>query len=501
MNTAIILAQGQGSKLWPLGSTRPKAAIPIGGSPLLRQQIASLEAAGVGSILVVANARFAAHLRFLAAGKGSHPQGAAGMLAVPPSFRPTASARRAASPNGTAGERAHRALVEVLSFDPPQGTAPALRLALEQVEDEHVLVLYGDVLLDPGTLPRLLEAQAEDPSSTFVLAVPLHPLEDPTMYLAVRVREGRVEEMIAHPRHSITHRLGGAFVFPRAVIQPYLAAQPGYVPAVPSGGMPPIGEADLAQCLQMMVEDGLTVRAVEPSAFALDVDRPWDILIANHLWLDLLGQSLDHDVIHPTARISERAEVNGHLVVGENAVIGPGAILEGNAWIDCDAVVTHGAIVGPNTYIGRRCVVRDDAWIGEHTSLGPLCKIGHCAEIHGVMFGRSTVMHYCNVWGVLGEASDVGAGTAFGTLRFDDQPQAHRVKGRWETPRHASDATFIGDFCRTGVNAIFLPGSKVGAYSAIGPGVVVDGDVPEHSLLLLKQEVERREWGPEKYGW
>ena len=34
MTTAVILAQGIGSKIWPFGATRPKAAIPIGGAPL-----------------------------------------------------------------------------------------------------------------------------------------------------------------------------------------------------------------------------------------------------------------------------------------------------------------------------------------------------------------------------------------------------------------------------------------------------------------------------------
>jgi len=482
VKTAIILAQGMGSKLWPFGSTRPKAAIPVGGAPLLRQQINSLEAAGITSILVVANARFAAHLRHLAMGKGSQSLGAAGLM------RPHLA-------------EAPRAKVEVLAFDPPQGTAPALRRALAQVEDAHILVLYGDILLDPATLPRLLAVHQEGQAAPVILAVPLHPLENQTLYLAVRVHEGRVEEMIAHPRHSVTHRLGGAFIFSREAIQPYLDAHPGYVAAVPSGGMPLQGDADLAQCLQMMAEDGLTLRVVEPAAFALDIDRPWDILVANHVWLDFLGQSLTQDFIHPTACISERAEIKGHLVLEENAVVGPGVIVEGNAWIEKNAMVTRGAILGSNVHIGPRCQVKDYAWIGDYTSLGPRCKIGHCAEVHGVLFGRSTVMHYCEVWGVLGEATDIGAGTAFGTLRFDDQPQAQRVKGRWETPRHASEATFIGDFCRTGVNSAFQPGSKVGAYSVIGPGVVVSGDVPERSLLLLKQEVERKEWGPEKYGW
>jgi len=480
MNTGIILAQGIGSKIWPFSATRPKAAIPIGGAALLRQQIESLEAAGSTSIIVVSNSRFEAQLRHLVSNRGGQPVGAAGM---------------------TTPGRKGRAKVEVLAFDPLQGTAPALHHALEHVTDEHILVLYGDVLMDLATLPKLLSVHKEDKGVPLVLAVPLHILENQTMYVAIRVQKGQVEEVIAHPRHSVTHRLAGAFVFQREIVLPYLEAHPGYVAAVPSGGMPPQGEADLAQSIQMMIEDGLTVRAVEPAAFALDVDRPWDILIANYLWLEFLGQTLTADVIPATARVSERAEVRGHLVVGEGVTIGPGVVIKGNAWIDRDTMLTNGAIVGANTYIGPHTQVKDYAWIGEHTSLGPRCKIGHCAEVHGVMFGRSTVMHYCNVWGVLGEATDIGAATVFGTLRFDDQPQAHKVKGRWETPRHASDATFIGDFCRTGVNTVFMPGSKVGAYSAIGPGVVVSGDVPERSLLLLKQEVERKEWGPEKYGW
>jgi NDP-sugar pyrophosphorylase family protein len=481
VTTAVILAQGAGSKMWPFGPTRPKAGIPIGGVPLLRQQIESLEALGIAKIIVVGCSRFQAHLQHLASARGSQPAGAAGLA-----FRHSAR---------------QKAQVQVAALDPAQGTAPALRQALQSVDDGPVLVLYGDVLLDPGTLPGLLAAHKQDPDIPVILAAPLHPLENQTLYLGVRVREGLVQEAIAHPRHSVTHRLAGAFIFSRKVVLPYLQAHPGYVAAVPSGGMPPQGEADLAQSLQMMVEDGLTLRTIEPAAFALDIDRPWDILTANHLWLDWVGQNQQEDAVHRTARISKRAEINGHVVLGENAAIGPGVFVEGNLWMDKGAVVSDGAVVGANSYVGPDTRVTGYARVGDHTSLGPRCKIGHCAEVHGVMFGRSTVMHYCEVWGVFGEAVDIGAATVCGTLRFDDQPQPQKVKGRYENPRYGSDATFIGDFCRTGANSIFQPGSKVGAYSAIGPGVIVSGDVPENSLLLLKQDVERREWGPEKYGW
>ena len=482
MKTAIILAQGQGLKAWPLSVTRPKASLPIGGTALLRLQLDHLEAAGISTAIVVASSRGAARLRHVASGRGSQPVGAWGMM------------QRQA--------RDHEMPVQFVVLDPCLGNAPALLAALQGLDDDDpLLVIYGDVLFDSVTLGGLLAAHAEDRAQCLVLAARLDALDDPSMHLAMRVQEGRVQEMIAHPRHSVTHRLAGMFVCTKASLQPYLEAHPGYTAAVPSGGMPPQGEADLAQSLQMMVEDGIALRAVEAAGLALDVDRPWDVLVGSHLWLEMCGNALQEDVVHPTARVSERAEIHGHIVVGQNAVIGPGAILEGNAWLESDSVVTHGAILGANVHIGPRCLVKDYAWIGDHTSLGPRCKISHCAEVHGVLFGRSTIMHHCEVWGVLGEAVDIGAGTAFGTLRFDDQPQRHRVAGRWETPQQASAATFIGDFCRTGVNCIFQPGCKVGPYCVVGPGVVVSGDVPEHSLLLLKQEVERTQWGSERYGW
>ena len=68
-------------------------------------------------------------------------------------------------------------------------------------------------------------------------------------------------------------------------------------------------------------------------------------------------------------------------------------------------------------------------------------------------------------------------------------------------PTHAANAAYLGDFCRTGVNAIIMPGRRIGVYACLGPGVVAYEDIPDRELVLVKQELERRPWGPEKYGW
>ena len=96
---------------------------------------------------------------------------------------------------------------------------------------------------------------------------------------------------------------------------------------------------------------------------------------------------------------------------------------------------------------------------------------------------------------------DVGAATVCGTLRFDDGVATHRIGGRRETPREGGNATYLGDYSRTGVNAILMPGVRTGAYSCVGPGVVLSEDLPANEMVTVRQELVRRPWGPERYGW
>ena len=50
---AVVLAAGEGIRLRPLTSTRPKHLIPVGGKPLLEHLLSSIKAAGVDEALIV----------------------------------------------------------------------------------------------------------------------------------------------------------------------------------------------------------------------------------------------------------------------------------------------------------------------------------------------------------------------------------------------------------------------------------------------------------------
>jgi bifunctional UDP-N-acetylglucosamine pyrophosphorylase/glucosamine-1-phosphate N-acetyltransferase len=51
----------------------------------------------------------------------------------------------------------------------------------------------------------------------------------------------------------------------------------------------------------------------------------------------------------------------------------------------------------------------------------------------------------------------------------------------------------IGDNVKTGINALLMPGVKVGNDSWVGPNFMVERDLPANTIVLLKQDIEKRE--------
>jgi acetyltransferase-like isoleucine patch superfamily enzyme len=45
---------------------------------------------------------------------------------------------------------------------------------------------------------------------------------------------------------------------------------------------------------------------------------------------------------------------------------------------------------------------------------------------------------------------------------------------------------------KAGINALFMPGIKVGNESWVGPNVIVHRDLPAKAVVLLKQNLEER---------
>lgn len=458
METAILLAAGSGTKCHPFTLTQPKAALPV----LNRRNIArladDLALAGIRRLAVVVG-----HL------EGQVRHALAGRTDV------TYVPQPAGAP----------------------GTAPAAAAAWSAMGGGPILVAYGDLSTPGENLARLAKAGGRYPAAALV--VPLAAGESPREHLCVRVEDGRITAVLGHPRGGVTHRLAGAYTFQPEAAH-ILVSNPGVMTSVPVGGMPPL-EGEIAQSLADLVAAGVEVAAVEAAGFAVDIDRPWDILAANQAWLKYLGERLTASHIDPTATVSDRADIRGLVVVEAGARIGPGVIIEGPAWIGRDAVLDMGAHLCDHVAVGNGAIITEYAKVRPFSVIGERCQVKHTAEVTGVLMENVYAHHHLDFVGVIGRSSDLGAGTITGTLRFDDGPQAIRVKGRYEYPGAWANCAYVGDFSRTGVGAIIMPGIKVGPYACVGAGVVLSEDLPPNTAVFVKQELEWRPWGPERYGW
>ena len=379
-----------------------------------------------------------------------------------------------------------------------EGTVGALLSALDSVDDNRFLVLYGDVVLTFDDIKRFVTEQHKAQS---VCSILVHPLgaERPHDWICADVKDDKVLAVLGHPRGDVTHRMAGLFSFSKEFL-PYIEKNAGLMQSVQLGMMPS-DESQLEDSIQAAIDEGESIHAIETSGIAFDLDKPWHYLEASYYWNEYVCNKIEQDVIGKGAKISDGADINGRIVVGENVEIGKGVIVEGNLVVGADTKITQGAILDPNVVVGKRCTIRRYCQIDKNTTIGPDCFVGHGAEVSGLFLRRVFAYHYGEYWGILGDNSDLGAATVCGNLRFDDQGTIHKINGRREVPVFGANAAYLGDFVRTGVNAIIMPGVKMGAYSVVGAGTIVNGDVPDKTLLYVKQEQVKKEWGAEKYGW
>jgi bifunctional UDP-N-acetylglucosamine pyrophosphorylase/glucosamine-1-phosphate N-acetyltransferase len=231
---------------------------------------------------------------------------------------------------------------------------------------------------------------------------------------------------------------------------------------------------EIPDALSLLINEKKPVLAVKISRDEwMDIGRPWDLLEAN-LWV--LGRT-KHKI---SGFVENGAHLIGPVTVAESARIRSGAYVEGLAFIDeeCD--------VGPNCYIRPG------------TSLGRKVRIGNACEIkNSIIMDRAHVGHLSYVGdSILGENCNLGAGTITANYRLDAGTVKMVVKDKVVDSGRTKLGAVLGDNVKAGINALFMPGVKVGNNSWVGPSVIVSRDLPPNSLILLKQDVEKRQLSP-----
>lgn len=365
----------------------------------------------------------------------------------------------------------------------------------EMQESEHAIIFYANTLWHVDDITKIMEVAQANQCGALIKEYDRYT---PSINTFGVQADKLIENIFGHPReHYVNAQLCGAYVLTKEML-PYVKHCNRGFHNVNCGQMPDT-EYYVEEAMQEAIEHGIQFHSIWSRNPFIKLSFPWDLAEANIIMCRSLERMHTNNLSSDT-QIDASCQIEGFLETGKNVTIKDGVIIEGNCKIGNDVIIEKGAIIGKNCMIGDHSRIRYQCRISDETIIGPNNKIGYHAEVCGVTFDGVCAVHGCEVFGIIGNKVDIAAGVRMAILRFDDSFVTQHEQGKkYRNPY--TNHIFIGDYCRTGVNNVFLPGVKVGSRSAIGPNVLVEKDIEANSLVLLKQETITKEWGSHRYGW
>ncbi len=149
-------------------------------------------------------------------------------------------------------------------------------------------------------------------------------------------------------------------------------------------------------------------------------------------------------MVHPTAEVSDRAEIGAHTMI----------------WNQCH--------VREFARIGRSCILGKDVYVDFGVQIGDNVKIQNGAYIYHGTTIESGVF--------------IGPGVIFTN---DKNPRAINPDGSLKN----GDDWLVGPIrvcygASVGTGAIILPDVRIGRFALVGAGAIVTRDVPDHGLVM-----------------
>jgi len=194
---------------------------------------------------------------------------------------------------------------------------------------------------------------------------------------------------------------------------------------------------------------------------------PWQVLdVMNHFLGQIKGQ-----LVAESAYVAKTAVLVGDVFIGERVKIFPGAAVVGPAYI------------GADTIVGNNSLVRNSMVLNH-------CEVGFTTEIARSYVADRCAMHACRVLdSVFAPGVNFSAGCTTANLRIDRGMVNSFVKGQKLNTGRDKLGAIIGENAFIGVDAMTMPGVKIGERAQVGPGTHVRHDVKNGQRIYVKQEI------------
>ncbi|MBM3457391.1 MAG: NDP-sugar synthase, partial [Armatimonadetes bacterium] len=353
---AVVMAGGEGSRLRPLTCNCPKPLVPVVNKPIMQHILELLRRHGVHEIVVT--------VHYL----GEQIQAAFG--------------------DGSGlGLTLHYTHEET-----PLGTAGAVKLGQQWLQDEPFLIVSGDALTDMNLTALRQFHDQQQAVATLGLVRVSNPLE---YGVVVTERDGRIRRFLEKPDWSE--------VFSDTVNTGIYCLNPEVFDLIPDG-VPCDWSKDVFPQL-------------------LDAGRPMFGYVSEDYWCDVgslpVYRQAQADALLKKVRVEMAGEHRGRgLWVASGAVVEEGARVDGPALIGEGARIKAGAVVEEFTVVGNHCRIEPDARV-VNTVLWDGVFVGEQARANGAIVGRGTTVGRGAILGdevVVGERCRIGSGSSLAAL-------------------------------------------------------------------------------------
>lgn len=329
----VVMAAGEGTRMRPLTTRRPKPLLPVGTTTLLERLLAQCESVADRFVLVI---------------------GYRGQSIVE-----------------TIGSDFRGIPVEYVEQTNQRGTADAIA-TVESWIDDRFLVLNGDVVVDEAAILNL--ADSPDP------AMAVRDVAAPEQYGVVDREGDRITGLVEKPDDPPTSLANaGMYAFDPSIFEAIEAIEPSER-----------GEYEITDAISSQLEAGTVMRPIRIDGFWLDVGRPWELLEAN----ESVVPGLETDL---AGRVDPNARLTGTVVVEAGATIRAGSVIQGpcvirsGAEIGPNAFLRGTTVVGPEARVGHGVEVKNSI-LFDRASVAHIGYVGDSILAEDVNFGAGTTV-------------------------------------------------------------------------------------------------------------
>jgi UDP-N-acetylglucosamine diphosphorylase/glucosamine-1-phosphate N-acetyltransferase len=351
MKQAVILAAGEGLRLWPFTVNKPKAMLFIAGKPIIQYVIEALAANGIRDLIIVQGYKRQYILDFL--GNGS------------------------------------RFGVSIRYIEQKQqlGTAHALAQASGST-DKEFLVVSGSKLIMPDTISKLIQMT---PPAILVRNEP-----NPGQYGVVSLTRNRLTGIQEKPDNPESNMINaGIYTFTDRIFK-----------SIDS-------ELGIPNVLNNLIKEGVSISVLDSQSTWLDVIYPWDILFLNSILLKNI-ESEQGGVIESGVTLGKNSLIQANCYIEGPVFIGKGCKIGPNTCIFPSTSIADNVVVNPFSEI-RNSVIADDVIIGsgsiiQDSVIDKGCLIGShfnaCSEDSEISIDGE--LHHIRTGAMIGEGCKIG---------------------------------------------------------------------------------------------